>query len=89
MKTMTLHRLIADPKIADKFLTLSEMSRILKREGVVDRTGRTLRNLCVKGERSGQGQVQRLKSIMIGGNRVSTLTWFLEYLEDVNGPMRD
>ena len=89
MKTSTLQRLTSDPTIADKLLTMNEMSRVLKREGIIERTGQTLRTLCLKGERSNQGQVQKLKSIMIGGNRVSTLTWFSEYLEDVNGPVRD
>lgn len=64
-----------------ELLTLSELSLELMRRGVIDRRPRTLYAYATGGlKHHGSGEMIQLKTQMFGRTRVSTVSWFMDFL---------
>jgi hypothetical protein len=84
MNIESLDRIMTDAVEANKLRPLSELSRILRNGGVLDRDRETYRRWCTREVKSPRGEPTKMKSAKIGGHTMSTIAWFVEYVKATN-----
>jgi hypothetical protein len=84
MNIEALNRVMEDKIEANRLRPLSELARVLKRSGVIERHLHTYLRWCTVEVDGPSGQQLKMKSARIGGHIMSTIAWFVEYVHATN-----